>query len=41
LICLDDEQKASLEPLGDGPDDTAEVLGLKPVWLVLPALGDY
>ena len=29
LICLDDEQKASLEPLGDGPDDTAEVLGAK------------
>jgi hypothetical protein len=26
---------------GNGPDDTAEVLGLKPAWLVLLALGDY
>ena len=41
MICLDDEQKASLEPLGTDQTILLRSLGLKPVWLVLPALGDY
>ena len=39
LICLADEQRASLEPLGTDLTITSEVMGLKPVWVALLAIG--